>query len=276
MILTGDIGNTTVCVCGVEKREAEGHTAVFCTKLETVPGKDGAAYKAELRDALRKADVEIGQIEGAVVSSVVPCLNRPIHACIRAVLGREPVWITCQSKTGLKMDVEYPEKVGVDRIVDAAWVAANCPLPAVTVDLGTATTFNVIDEGGVFRGGAIAVGMATGLKALAAKTAQLPELRLDTVDSAIGKNTEACMESGAVIGAAAMIDGLVARIEQELGKPVTLVLTGGMARYAEPFCTHPHIYDPQLLAKGLMLLYEWNVERPAPEKIWLLLPALRA
>ena len=70
-----------------------------------------------------------------------------------------------------------------------------------------------------------------------------------------------------------MIDGLVARIEQELGKPVTLVLTGGMARYAEPFCTHPHIYDPQLLAKGLMLLYEWNVERPAPEKIWLLLPA---
>lgn len=137
---------------------------------------------------------------------------------------------------------------------------------AVTVDLGTATTFNVIDEGGVFRGGAIAVGMATGLKALAAKTAQLPELRLDTVDSAIGKNTEACMESGAVIGAAAMIDGLVARIEQELGKPVTLVLTGGMARYAEPFCTHPHIYDPQLLAKGLMLLYEWNVERPAPRK----------
>lgn len=63
------------------------------------------------------------------MSSVVPCLNRPIHACIRAVLGREPVWITCQSKTGLKMDVEYPEKVGVDRIVDAAWVAANCPLP---------------------------------------------------------------------------------------------------------------------------------------------------
>lgn len=260
MILTVDIGNTTVCVCGVENLGAEGHAAIFCTRLETVPGKDAAAYEAELREALDQAGVGVERIQGAVVSSVVPCLNDPIRACIQAVLGKEPVWITVQSRTGLTMAVDYPEKVGVDRIVDAAWVAANCPLPAVTVDMGTATTFNVIGEGGVFLGGAISVGMATGLKALVAKTAQLPPLRLDAVDTVIGKNTEACMESGAVIGGAAMIDGLVARVERELGRPVTLVLTGGMARYAEPHVLHPHTYEPHLLAKGLLMLYEWNTE----------------
>ena len=257
MILTVDIGNTTVCVCGVERREEL--TTRFCTRLSTVTGKSAGAYAAELREALEQAGVFLEEIEGAVVSSVVPALNEPIHGCIREVLGREPVWITCRSRTGLTLDVEHPEKLGIDRIVDAAWVAANCPLPAVTVDLGTCTTFNVIDEGGVFRGGAITVGMATGLKALAARAAQLPELRLDTVGSVIGRNTVACMESGAAIGTAAMIDGMVDRMERELGAPATLVLTGGMARYAEPFCTHPHIYEPHLLAKGLLLLYEWNV-----------------
>ena len=135
------------------------------------------------------------------------------------------------------------------------------------MDLGTCTTFNVIDEGGVFRGGAICVGMATGLKVLAARAAQLPELRLDQVGSVIGRNTEACMSSGAAIGAAAMIDGMVARMEQELGAPATLVLTGGMARYAEPFCTHPHIYEPHLLAKGLLLLYEWNTPAKKREPV---------
>ena len=257
MILTVDIGNTTVCVCGVERRTEE-LTARFCTRLSTVHGKSAGEYAAELREALDQAGVAQSEIEGAVVSSVVPALNAPVHGCIREVLGREPVWITCRSRTGLTLDVEHPEKLGIDRIVDAAWVAANCPLPAVTVDLGTATTFNVIDEGGVFRGGAIAVGMATGLKVLASRTAQLPEVRLDTVEDVIGRNTVDCMASGAAIGTAAMIDGLVARMERELGAPATLVLTGGMARFAEPFCTHPHLYEPHLLAKGLLLLYEWN------------------
>lgn len=260
MILAVDIGNTTVCVCGVEQKKPDGLEARFCTRLSTVHGKSAEEYEAELRQALQEADVSPKEIEGAVVSSVVPCLNEPIHDCVLAVLGREPVWITHRSRTGLIMDVAEPERVGIDRIVDSAWVAANCPLPAVTVDMGTATTFNVIDEGGIFRGGVISVGMATGLRALAAKTAQLPELRLDAAGDVIGKNTVECMRSGSVIGAAAMIDGLVARIEQQLGKPVTLILTGGMARYADPFCTHPHTYDPHLLAKGLMQLYAWNAE----------------
>ena len=257
MILTVDIGNTTVCVCALERRTEE-LSARLCTRLTTVHGKSAGAYAEELRAALDQAGVRPEEIAGAVVSSVVPALNDPIHGCIVEVLGREPVWITCRSRTGLTLDVEHPEKLGIDRIVDAAWVAAHCPLPAVTVDLGTCTTFNVIDEGGVFRGGAIVAGMATGLKALAARTAQLPELRLETVENVIGRNTEACMASGAAIGTAAMIDGMVARMERELGAPATLVLTGGMARFAEPFCTHPLIHEPHLLAKGLLLLYEWN------------------
>lgn len=258
MILTVDIGNTTVSVCGLEKRDAADCDVVFSAKVDTVRGKSAADYQAELRELLRGKGAAPEKLDGGVISSVVPCLDAPMRDCVRALTGREPVRITAKSKTGLTLDVAEPERVGLDRLVDAAWVAAHCPLPAVTVDMGTATTFNVIDEGSVFRGGVIAPGLDTGLRALSARAAQLPEIGLCTPEHIIGKNTEECMRSGCVAGAAVLIDGLTARIEKELRKPVTLVITGELARYVVPLCTHAHTYDPHLLAKGLMLLYEWN------------------
>lgn len=258
MILTVDIGNTTVSVCGLEKRGTADCDVVFSAKLDTVRDKSEADYQAELRKLLHGKGVTPEKLDGAVLSSVVPCLNAPMQSCVRALTGREPVRITAESRTGLTMDVPAPERVGLDRLVDAAWVAAHYTLPAVTVDMGTATTFNVVDEGGVFRGGVIAPGLDTGMRALSARAAQLPEIDLRTPDHVIGKDTEECMRSGCVAGAAVLIDGLTARIEKELGKPATLVITGELARYVVPLCTHTHSYDPHLLAKGLMLLYEWN------------------
>jgi type III pantothenate kinase len=104
----------------------------------------------------------------------------------------------------------------------------------------------------------IAPGLATGLSALSDRAAQLPHVPLATPRYVIGKDTHQCMLSGAVTGAAAMIDGMVSRIEADLGRPVTLVVTGGLARYVEPLCTHPHTYDPHLLSKGLALLFDLN------------------
>ena len=146
--------------------------------------------------------------------------------------------------------------------MDAAYAAANFPLPVVTVDLGTATTFNVVDENRVFRGGVICPGLSTGLRALGDRCAQLPQVHLGSPKSAIGTNTEKCMLSGSVMGTAVLIDGMVQRIEEELGRPVTLVVTGGLAKYVTPLCRHPLTYDPELLMKGLALLYQLNASQP--------------
>ena len=156
------------------------------------------------------------------------------------------------------MGVPDPHAVGKDRLVDAAYAAANFPLPVVTVDLGTATTFNVVDEDKVFRGGVICPGLSTGLRALGERCAQLPQVHLSSPKSAIGVDTEKCMLSGSVLGAAVLLDGITQRIEEELGRPVTLVVTGGLAKYVIPLCRHPLTYDPELLLKGLALLYQLN------------------
>ena len=156
------------------------------------------------------------------------------------------------------MGVPDPHAVGKDRIVDAAYAAANFPLPVITVDLGTATTFNVVDENRVFRGGVICPGLSTGLRALGERCAQLPQVHLSSPKNAIGTNTESCMLSGSVLGTAVLLDGITARIEEELGRPATLVVTGGLAKYVTPLCRHPLTYDPELLLKGLALLYQLN------------------
>ena len=154
------------------------------------------------------------------------------------------------------------ESVGKDRLVDAAYAAANFPLPVITVDLGTATTFNVVDENRVFRGGVICPGLSTGLRALGERCAQLPQVRLSSPKAAIGVNTESCMLSGSVLGTAVLLDGITQRIEEELGRPATLVVTGGLAKYVTPLCRHPLTYDPELLLKGLALLYQMNAPQP--------------
>ena len=257
MILTVDVGNTTVRLCGIDKTAGE-YTVSFSVKMDTELRKSADAYLADFKRLLTREGVELGQIEGAVLCSVVPKLIDALYSCLRTLIGREVVVVTFKSDTGLKIDLPAPERVGTDRLADAAWAAARYPLPVVTVDMGTATTFNVVDENGVFLGGVIAPGLDTGARALADCAAQLPKIDLSTPDHVIGKNTVECMLSGAVVGAAAMIDGITARIEQELGKPVTLVLTGGLARFVEPLCSHPHSYDPDLLPKGMALLYEKN------------------
>ena len=263
MILTIDVGNTTVRLSGVVRDPKEGYTVAFSGKLKTVPAWGVPDYLAPLKKLLDHKGCRPEDLEGAVISSVVPSLVEPLRSCVETLTGQRAILLTPASQSGLTMAVPEPEGVGLDRLVDAAWTAETFPLPAVTVDMGTATTFNVLDEDRRFLGGVIAPGLDTGLSALSRRAAQLPNVDLDTPDYVIGRNTQECMLSGAVVGAASMVDGMVARIEEQLGKPVTLVITGGFAAYVEPLCTHPHIYDPHLLTKGLALLYDKNCGRPS-------------
>ena len=255
MILAIDIGNTTVALGGIK----DGRVC-FVAHMDTVRTRTAAEYRAEMEKVFsyRRHPEKPMRFEGAVLTSVVPQITGALAECARHYTGKKPVIVSPEIRTGLTMGVPDPHAVGKDRLVDAAYAAANFPLPVITVDLGTATTFNVVDENRVFRGGVICPGLSTGLRALGERCAQLPQVRLSSPKSTIGVNTESCMLSGSVLGTAVLLDGITQRIEEELGRPATLVVTGGLAKYVTPLCRHPLTYDPELLMKGLALLYQLN------------------
>jgi len=259
MILAIDIGNTTVALGG-----HQGRACMLCGphghRAHPHGGRNTARRWKDL--ARRRRPDRPAHFEGAVLSSVVPQLTGVLAECARHYTDKKPVIVGPDIRTGLTMGVPHPESVGKDRLVDAAYAAEHFPLPVVTVDMGTATTFNVVDEQRVFRGGIICPGLSTGLRALGDRCAQLPQVRLGIPESAIGTDTQSCMLSGSVLGTAVLIDGLVQRVEQELGRPVSLVVTGGLARYVTPLCRHELTYDPELLMKGLALLYRLNAPQP--------------
>lgn len=256
MILVVDIGNTTVSFGGVTVSPRGEYRVAFTTKLDTDQNWDPADYTVALFKKLRALGREQEHFTGIVISSVVPKVLDAIRESMLSAFGLEPLVVTSESDLGISVEVPEPHKVGRDRLVDAAWAAAHYPLPLVTVDLGTATTFNVVKEGAVFCGGVIAAGMETGLKALGTHTAQLPKLELETPEHVIGIDTASCMRSGAVYGAAALVDGVVRSIEEELGAQVSLVITGGGAAYIDALVRHPHSYDPDMILKGLAYLYQ--------------------
>ena len=255
MILAIDIGNTTVALGGIR----DGRVC-FVARMDTVRTRTAAEYRAEMDKifAHRRHPERPMRFEGAVLTSVVPQITGALAECARHYTGKKPVIVSPEIRPGLTMGVPDPHAVGKDRLVDAAYAAANFPLPVITVDLGTATTFNVIREDSVFCGGAIAPGLDMGLGALSARAARLPRLDLQIPKRIIGRSAEECILSGTIVGMAAMLDGMVQRIEAELGSPATLILTGGAARFVEPLVLHPHIYDPNLLLKGLAFLCERN------------------
>ena len=227
-----------------------------------VPRCTADEYTAELKFLLRRIGVDPTQAEGVIVCSVVPGLTRPLADACRRLSGKDAMLVSVRLDTGLTMDVDAPERVGQDRIADAAAAAAHYPLPCMTVDLGTATTYNVIGEGGVFLGGFIVPGVQTSLRAISAGTAQLPPIAPESPADLIGKNTVACLNNGAMFGTAAQLDGLADRVEKQLGKPLTVVATGGLAPYIMPCCRRDVKYDADLLFRGLALLYRKNQKSP--------------
>lgn len=249
MVIVVDIGNTNVKIVGME-----GQNRAFSGKVPTNREWTGEMYARLLRPVLEQA----GLCRDSVISSVVPPVTEAVAAALTELLGQAPMVISADTDFGLTVDLPNPEKVGRDRLVDGAWAAAHLPLPAVTADLGTATTLNVILPGNRFVGGVICAGIETGLLALAQRAAQLPELEVSMLSHVIGKDTREAMLSGAVAGTAGMLDGLVRHIEAELGTPVSLAIAGGGGPYVSPWVQHDHILAPDMTVQGLALVYERN------------------
>lgn len=253
MILAVDIGNTNIVLGGMEDERI-----VFEARMATDLIKTSDQYCAELKTMLNLFEVDPSAIEGSIVSSVVPPLLNSFKTAIRKLTGKSCLIVGPGIRTGLNIRMDNPSEVGSDLIVAAVAGIAQYGAPLLLVDMGTATTITAVDADGCFVGGCICPGVKISMEALTGRTAQLPGISLDKPQRAIGKNTRDCMRSGIMLGAAAMLDGLLDRMEQELGAPTKVVATGGISRFVLPLCRREMIYDGSLMLKGLRLLYRKN------------------
>ena len=256
MVLVVDIGNSNVVVGCVE-----GKQIVFEARLRTDSTKTSDEYCIDLKNILDIYNVERTQIEGAIIGSVVPQVLNTFQTAIMKLTGKKALVVGPGLKTGLNIAIENPAQTGADLVVGCVAALREHKPPMIVIDMGTATTMVVLDKNGSLIGGTISPGVKISMDALTEGTALLPGLQLDRPKKAIGRNTIDCMRSGIMMGAACMIDGLIQRMEVELGYQTTVIATGGIARFVLPMCRHEIIYDKDLLIKGLSQLYYEN-KRP--------------
>ena len=253
MILTVDVGNSNIVLGAVE-----GEQIAFEARLRTDATKTSDEYCIDLKMILEVYKVELEQIEGVIIASVVPQVLNSMQTAVKKLTGKNSLVVGPGLKTGLNIKVENPSQTGADLVVGAVAALREHKPPMIIVDMGTATTITVVDKSGAFIGGCICPGVKISLDALTERTALLPGLQLDQPKQAIGRNTIDCMRSGIMMGNAAMIDGMVERMEAELGYKTTVIATGGIARFVTPMCKTPIIYDKDLLVKGLAVLCREN------------------
>ncbi len=253
MILAVDVGNTNI-VLGF----LDGNELVNECRLSTAVDDSAEEYAIKLNSIFEICKINTEDIEGSVLSSVVPPLNRTISKAIMLITGKTPIVVGPGVKTGLNIKTNNPAELGADMVVGAVAGIAKYPCPQIIFDLGTATTASVIDKNGCFIGCSILCGAKTSLNALSSGTAQLPQIEIVEPQSVIGTNTIDCMRSGIVYGTAAMIDGLIKRFEKELGDKATVIITGGLGTIISKFCESEVIVDKNLLIDGLRIIYEKN------------------
>lgn len=253
MILAVDIGNTNIVLGCIEDENI-----LFEARMATDLVKTSDQYCAELKNMLALFEVQPEMIDGSIVSSVVPPVLNSFKTAIRKLTGHSCLVVGPGIRTGLNIRMDNPADVGSDLIVAAVAAVREYGAPLLLVDMGTATTITAVDSEGTFVGGCICPGVKISMEALTGRTAQLPGISLDAPQRAIGKNTRDSMRSGIMLGAAAMLDGLLDRMEEELGSPVKVIATGGIAKFVVPLCRRELIYDRSLMLKGLSLLYRRN------------------
>ena len=253
MILAIDIGNTNI-VLGcfddnkiiLRERISTNHTA---TVLE---------YAATIKTAFEMYNIDTKDVTGAIISSVVPAVTNTVKSAIEKFIGSKVLVIGPGIKTGLSIVIDNPSQLGSDLVVDAVAGLSEYTAPMVIIDMGTATTVSVINSKKEYIGGMIVPGLAISHDALISRTSQLSKIAFETPKKVIGSNTVDCIKSGLLYGNAGMLDGLIERINENLGEKCTVVATGGLSTVVAPLCKNEIIVDEDLLLKGLMVIYNKN------------------
>ncbi len=254
MILAIDVGNTNIVIgC------FENNRIVFTERLSTNHKATELEYAIKFKNVLEIYNVKCEDINGGIISSVVPSLTNVIKKAIHKITLNEIMSVGPGLKTGLNIVMDNPASVGADLVVGAVAAINEYPTPLIFFDMGTATTISAIDKDKNYVGTVIIPGLEVSLNSLVGGTSQLPKISLDAPKSVLGKNTIDSMKSGILYSTASYIDGMIERIEEEMGKVKTVIATGGLASTVVPLCKNKIILDDELILKGLMVIYNKNI-----------------
>ena len=254
MLLAIDIGNSNVVIgCLNEQNETEK-----LIRMVTDLKKTEDEYAAGIKTVLEYNNVDCTAFEGAIICSVVPPLTEIFRIAVEKIIGCKALVVGTGVKTGLNIMIENPASLGGDIVAASVAAMVDYPLPVIVFDMGTATTITVVDKGNRYIGGAIVPGVALSLNALSSGTSLLQKVPIEAPKKCINTTTTESMQSGAIFGTAALMDGMIDRFEQELGCEASLVATGGIAAKIVPYCKHSIQYDENLLLRGLAMIYKKN------------------
>lgn len=254
MLLAIDIGNSNVVIGCL----AENNETIKQFRMVTDLKKTEDEYASGMKTILEYNGVDCSDFEGAIICSVVPPLTEIFRSAVEAITGHRALVVGAGVKSGLNIMIENPTTLGSDLVAVSVGAMYDYPLPVIVLDMGTATTITVVDEGNKFLGGAIVPGVALSINALSSGTSLLQKVPIEAPGKCICTTTTQSMQSGAVYGNAAMIDGMVERFERELGRRASVVATGGIASKIIPYCKSHVIYDENLLLRGLGIIYKKN------------------
>lgn len=256
MILAFDVGNTSILLGCIDGKKIH-----FQTRVSTGLEKTEAEYAVLFKNILELYGVSGTDVDGSIISSVVPPLTNVLKNVLFLLTGKNPLVVGPGIKTGLNILIDNPSQLGSDIVVVSVAAMQKYPKPFIVLDLGTATTLSVVDAAGDFQGVVIYPGIMVSFDALTSHTSQLPRISFDEPRSVIGKSSIDSMQSGLIYGNAAMLDGLIERIEEELGNSTTVIATGGLAGKIIPHCKKDIICDEKLILEGLRIIYEKNKKK---------------
>ena len=251
MLLALDAGNTNITIGAFEHREL-----IARWRLRTVHDQTADEWGVLLRNLFALNGLNLREVDGIIISSVVPPIDTRLTEMTRRYFHREPVFVTSRTDTGLTILYDQPREVGADRIVNSVAAIAKYGKPCVVVDLGTAITFDAVSRNAEYLGGIICPGIGISIEALFSRTARLPLVDFREPERVIGTNTVGSMQSGLYYGAIGMIDGILERLFVELGHDTTSVATGGEAELIVKGSRYLRAVDPDLTLEGLRLIWE--------------------
>jgi len=257
VLLAVDVGNTQTVLGVFEARELAWHWRI-ATQRERTADELALLFGGFLEQAGLSFS---RQITAVVLASVVPAQTQALREMVGNYFHFQPVVVEPGIKTGISIQTDNPKEVGADRIVNAVGAFAKYGGPCVVVDFGTAITYDAVSEQGEYLGGAIAPGVQVSAAGLSSVADRLPRVEIVAPRSVIGKNTVEALQSGLLLGTASEVDGMVERMQKELGGNATVVATGGLADVVVPLCQTIDHHEPWLTLEGLRLIFERNTAR---------------